>query len=250
MNQEPRHPHPDESAHGLIGTFNLDAQGDSDAPRLYNYPQISDMTKEAIRLAQEPSMNLPRAIKKVAFRHAAEAEMLNQTADGNPLDVSDREVCDQIEDITQMFQQLITYEMLHAERDHYRKRQRADEARLRIRDFLRDERIREPLFHDIDRTMKTRYQSLPYEEADRIARAIERFQGGDFDDDDTSVMADYYDRVRRELSAKELGIEDVSVPSVERTGSMADSMSPDISKLGDMSPRDQARFISRMLKKY
>ena len=208
------------------------------------------MTKEAIRLAQEPSMNLPRAIKKVAFRHAAEAEMLNQTADGNPLDVSDREVCDQIEDITQMFQQLITYEMLHAERAHYRKRQRADEARLRIRDFLRDERIREPLFHDIDRTMKTRYQSLPYEEADRIARAIERFQVGDFDDDDTSVMADYYDRVRRELSAKELGIEDVSVPSVERTGSMADSMSPDISKLGDMSPRDQARFISRMLKKY
>jgi hypothetical protein len=63
-------------------------------------------------------------------------------------------------------------------------------------------------------------------------------------------MADYYDRVRQELSAKELGIEDAAVPSVERTGSVAGSSAPDISKLGDMSPRDQARFISRMLKKY
>ena len=250
MNQEPLHPHPDESARGLIDTFNLDAREDSNASRLYNYPQISAMTKEAYDLAHAPNMTLPRAIKKVAFRHAAEAEMLNSAADGGPLDISDREVCDHIEDITQMFQQLITYEMLHAERDHYRKRQRADEARLRIRDFIRDERMREPLFGDIDRTMKTRYQSLPYEEADRIARAIERFQDGSFDEDDTSVMADYYDRVRQELSAKELGIEEVPVPSVERTGSVAGNADPDISKLGDMSPRDQARFISRMLKKY
>ena len=250
MNQEPLHPHPDESAHGLIGSFNLDAREEDGATRLYNYPQISAMTEEAIHLAASPDMTLPRAIKKVAFRHAAEAEMLNSAADGSPLDISDSEVCDHIEDITQMFQQLITYEMLHAERDHYRKRQRADEARLRIRDFIRDERMREPLFADIDRTMKTRYQSRPYEEADRIARAIERFQDGSFDEDDTSVMADYYDRVRRELSAKELGIEEVSVPSVERTGSVAETADPDISKLGDMSPRDQARFISRMLKKY
>lgn len=249
MNHEPLHPQ-DDDALGLTGSFNLDAREDDGASRLYNYPQISAMTKEAYYLAKEPNMTLPRAIKKVAFRHAAEAEMLNQSADGKALDISDREVCDHIEDITQMFQQLITYEMLHAERDHYRKRRRADEARLRIRDFIRDEKVREPLFGDIDRTMKTRYQSLPYEEADRIARAIERFQDGSFDEDDTSVMADYYDRVRRELSAKELGIEEPSVPSVERTGSIAGSMSPDISQLGKMSPRDQARFISRMLKKY
>lgn len=250
MNQEPRHPQ-DDDMFGLIDSFKLDALESPNSPdRLYNYPQISAMTKEAYDLAHAPNMNLPRAIKKVAFRHAANAEIINSSADGSPLDISDREVCDRIEDITQMFQQLITYEMLHAERDYYRKRQRADEARLRIRDFIRDEKVREPLFADIDRTMKTRYQSLPYEEADRIARAIDRFRDGNFDEDDTSVMADYYDRVRRELSAKELGIEEVSVPSVERTGSIEGSVRPDISQLGKMSPREQARFISRMLKKY
>lgn len=245
MNHEPLHPQDDDTL-GLIDSFNLDAREEDGSSRLYNYPQISAMTEEAYHLA-ESGMTLPRAIRKVAFRHAAEAEMLNQSADGNPLDMSDREVCEHIDDISQMFRQLITYEMLHAERDYYRKRQRADEARLRIRDFIRDEKVREPLFGDIDRTMKTRYQSLPYEEADRIARAIDRFREGSFDEDDTSVMADYYDRVRRELSAKELGIDEVSVPSVERTGSMHDSVSPDISQLGKMSPRDQARFISRML---
>ncbi len=249
MDHESLHPQDDDTL-GLIDSFNLDAREKDSSSRLYNYPQISAMTEEAFHLAKS-GMTLPRAIKKVAFRHAAEAEMLNQSADGNPLDVSDREVCEHIEDITQMFQQLITYEMLHAERDHYRKRQHIDEARLRIRDFIRDEKVREPLFGDIDRAMKTRYRSLPYEEADRIAHAIERFREGSFDEDDTSVMADYYDRVRRELSAKELGIDEPSVPSVERTGSMHASTSLDISRLGNMSPRDQARFISRMLgKKY
>ena len=109
MNHEPLHPQDDDTL-GLIDSFNLDAREEDGSSRLYNYPQISAMTEEAYHLA-ESGMTLPRAIRKVAFRHAAEAEMLNQSADGNPLDMSDREVCEHIDDISQMFRQLITYEM-------------------------------------------------------------------------------------------------------------------------------------------
>lgn len=227
---------------GLIDTFNFDLpEGDT---ALYNYPQIRDMTRDAIALAAEGE-TLPRAIRKVAFRYAAEAEMLNQEADGEEFDLSEREICHHLEDITNFFSQLIGYELLHAERDRYRALSRARDARLRVRDFIREEKHREPLFADINRTMTTRYQTLPYDEAERIAHAIEAFQGGDWSDEEASVMADYYERIRRELSARELG-ENLTVPAVERTGTGESTR--DWSILGKLSPREQSRFIARMLR--
>lgn len=233
---------PDEAS-GLIDTFNFDLPTE-DGSTLYNYPQIRDMTRDAIELASSGE-TLPRAIRKTAFRYAAEAEMLNQHAEGEEFDMSDREVCRHLEDITSFFSQLIGYELLHAERDRYRALSRARDARLRVRDFIRDERNREPLFDDISRAMKSRYQTLPYDEAARVAHAIAAFQGGDWSDDEASVMADYYDRVRRELTTSEL-MDSPSVPAVERAGT-AETMT-DWSALGKLSPREQSCFIARMLR--
>ena len=232
---------------GLVSTFVLDDADEQSAHTpLYNYPQISAMTEEAFRLAHEDGMTLPRAIRKTAFRHAAQAELLNRSADVS--DMSEEDYLDNIEDISQFFQQLIGYEMLHAERDSYRRRAREQEARSRIRDFLREERRNEPLFDDIDRTMKTRYRTLPYGEAERIARAIEAFRQGRFAEEDVSAMADYYERVRRELSAAELGANAADVPTVEQARTGAPSSYRDYSELGKLSPREQTRWIARMLR--
>lgn len=249
MTLDPIRPHEGEDELGLIDSFILDDQDDPHVHSpLYNYPQISAMVEEAFRLAHEDGMTLPRAIKRTAFRHATQAELLNRSADGS-LDMSDEDFLDNVEDITQFFQQLIGYEMIHAERDTYRRRAQEREARARIRDFLRDERKNEPLFADIDRTMKTRYRSLPYGEAERIARAIEAFRRGRFNDSDISAMADYYERVRRELSAGELGADtSADVPAVERTGIGAPSAHRDYSELSKLSPREQTRWIARMLR--
>lgn len=227
---------------GLIETFNFDLP-DSGAP-FYNYSQIRDMTRDALDLAAG-GMSLPQAIRKTAFRYAAQAEMLNQEAEGSPFDLSDRDVLEHLEDITAFFRQLIGYELLHAERDRFRAASRARDARLRVRDFIREERGREPLFDEISRAMNTRYQTLPYDQAARIAHAIDAFQGGSWSDDEAAVMADYYDQVRRELSAHDLDPH-ATAPIVERTGTGENSR--DWSILGKLSPREQSRFIARMLR--
>ena len=249
MNHEPISPQEDDDPRGLIDSFNFAAEG---APMgstpFYNYPQINAMTQEALALAHQEGMTLPRAIKKVAFRHAAQAEMLNQTADGSEFDYSDREICEHLDDLTQFYQQMIGYEMLHTERDYLRRRARSDEAKNRIRDFIREESKNEPLFDAINRAMKTRYRTLPYGEAEAIARAIEAFRQGSFDDEHVAAMADYYERVRRELSAEELGADSTApVPAVERTGAGIGGAQADWSQLGKLSPREQTRMIARML---
>lgn len=227
---------------GLIETFNFDLP-DRNAP-IYNYPQIRDMTRDALALASA-GMTLPRAIRQVAFRYATEAEMLNQEADGGFFDLSDREVLEHLDDITSFFAQLIGYELLHAERDRARAYDRARSARLRVRDFIRDEKGREPLFDAINREMATRYRSLPYSDAARVARAIESFQNGDWSDEEAAVMADYYEQIRREMSAGELS-PSPAIPAIERGAGGEGTR--DWSILGKLSPREQSRFIARMIR--
>lgn len=231
-----------DAPRGLIETFNFDLPAAQDG--LYNYAQIRDMTRDALELASS-GMTLPRAIRKVAFRYAADAELLNRSAEGEEFDLSDRDILEHLGDITRFFSQLIGYELLHAERDRHRAHSRARDARDRVRAFIREERAREPLFGDIDRAMTTRYRTLPYEEAERVAQAIEAFQAGSWSDDEAAVMADYYDRIRRELSTRELTAHS-DVPAVEPSGT--GEAGRDWSILGKLSPREQSRFIARMLR--
>lgn len=72
--------------------------------------------------------------------------------------------------------------------------------------FVEEQRAKEPNFDAIDKTLATRYKTLPYEQGQVIQQALTALQNGTINQQGVQVIQQYYNDCRKEYYAKKNGL--------------------------------------------
>lgn len=136
--------------------------------------------------------------------------------------------------------------------------QRAMQERVEIyRDIdarVAELKVQEPHFQEIDDLMATRYQTLPYQEAQAVAQTIEAFKRGVITPQQCKVLEKYYEDTRLAYYAQQNNLPQTpkpapKPPTVETPGS-GESLpqSVDFAAMRNMNVRERRAFISNYFK--
>lgn len=123
-----------------------------------------------------------------------------------------------------------------------------------ITDFVTQRKQEEPHFDEINQLMTTRYQTMPFAEAQAVSDAIQALNSGRINEAQCRVLEKYYEDTRVAYYAK---INDISktpkkipVPKVERpgTGATEPPKAFDFGSLKNMSVRERRAALAKYWK--
>lgn len=140
--------------------------------------------------------------------------------------------------------------------DKYAKMQeesrKQQEVRNNVRNFIQEQRAKEPHFDEIGQMMNTAYLNMPYKQASIIAPVVDAARKGIMSQEQANILGQYYEICRKALYAR---INKTSVtpkpvvPKVEKRGTGASApKNVDYAKmLREASVRDKSKVLAAWL---
>ncbi len=147
----------------------------------------------------------------------------------------------------QITTQLLAQQQAHIQQENQRKIIYQD-----IENRTNEIKKNEPNFDKIDVMMATRYQTLPFKEAQNIATTLQAFQSGTITPEQCKTLEKYYEDTRKAFYAQNNNLssipKQVKPPIVEKGGggSNVDKV-VDFSSLRTMNVRDRRQFIANFM---